>query len=132
MKTKMIVSSLTALVLGVGIMLSAGASWAQQAGRQPQRTLPQTDLQKVPLKPNPQIVSLKCEPSKSDVAALVKVTNNTSQPLPQGTLIVAKNQKGLQTNYTVGSGGMKPNANVTFTLGGSWTDSGPCSAYAKK
>ena len=132
MKTKLIVSSLSALVLSVGLMLSAGASLAQQAGRQPQQTPPQGELQKVPLKPNPQIVYLKCEPSKSDVAALVKVTNNTNQPLAQGTLIVAKNQKGLQTNYTVGSGGMQPNANVIFTLGGSWTDSSPCSAFAKK
>jgi len=131
MKTKLIVSSLTALVLSVGILLTASAGWAQQAGRDPQRA-PQMDIQKVPLKLNPQIVYLKCEPSKSDVAALVKVTNNTSQALPQGTLIVAKNQKGLQTNYTVGSGGMKPNANVVVTLGGSWTDSSPCSAYAKK
>ena len=132
MKNKLMVSSLSALVLSIGLMWSAGASLAQQAGRQPEQTPPQADIQKVPMKPNPQIVYLKCEPTKSDVAALVKVTNNTAQPLAQGTLIVAKNQKGLQTNYTVGSGGMKPNANVVFTLGGSWTDSTPCSAYAKK
>lgn len=133
MKHKSYFSILTSLVFTVCLALTASTTLAQKSGgRIERRNDPQTNIQQVPLRPNPQIVYLKCEPSKSDVSALVTITNNTSQTLPQGTMIFAKNQKGLHTNYTIGGGGLKPNAYVTFTLGGSWTDSGPCSAYAKK
>jgi hypothetical protein len=89
-------------------------------------------IQKGPLTVNPDIIYLKCAPSSSDVAAVVTITNNTNQLVPQGAKIFAKNQKGLNNTYTVPSGGLKPNAYVTFTLGGTYTDSSPCSAYAKK
>lgn len=130
MQTKSIFSIFAGLLLGACLAVPALTTLAQNNA--PQRTDRQADINRGPVQPNPNIVYLKCEPSKSDVSALVKVTNNTSQALPQGTMIVAKNQKGLQSNYTVGSGGLKPNANVIVTLGGSWTDSTPCSAYAKK
>lgn len=122
MKNKAYFSLLAGLALIACLALSAATTLAQRTN----------GIQQGSLTVNPDIIYLKCAPSSSDVAAVVTVTNSTNQLVPQGAKIFAKNQKGLNTTYTVPSGGLKPNAYVTFTLGGSWTDSSPCSAYAKK
>jgi hypothetical protein len=122
MKNKASFSILAGLALIACLALSAATTLAQR----------NNGIQRGSLTVNPDIIYLKCAPSSSDVAAVVTVTNNTTKPVPQGAKIFAKNQKGLSSTYTIGSGGLQPNAYVTFTLGGTYTDSSPCSAYAKK
>lgn len=123
MKNKAYFSLFAGLALIACLALSAATTLAQRGDVQ---------IQKGPLTPNPDIIYLKCAPASSDVAAVVRVTNNSGKVVPQGAKIYAKNQKGLNAWMTVGSGGLQPNADVTFTLGGTYTDSSPCSAYAKK
>ncbi|MBI1764159.1 MAG: hypothetical protein HYR56_22265 [Acidobacteria bacterium] len=121
MKNQTYVSILAGLALTVCLALSAVATFAQ-GDRQ---------IQKGPITVDPNLVYLKCAPAKSDVAALVTVTNTSSQAVPQGAKLFVKNQKGLNTSFPLGSS-LKAGADMTVNLGGSWTDSAPCSAYAKK
>lgn len=119
------VSILAGLALTASLSLAAIGTFAQG---------PQ--VQQGPIKMNPNITYLKCEPQKSDVAALVKVTNISNQDFGPSAIIHAQNGKGYKADVTLnayGRNGLKKNESITFALNNSsWTDSASCTAYAKK
>lgn len=77
-------------------------------------------------------VALKCQPyNHSDISAIITITNNTGQAIPQGTSI-SWQLKGKKGTSPVSGSGLQPNKSFDVNTGLDWTDNGPCSAYYLK
>ena len=130
MKNRFLISITTGIAMAFCLTLLAAVSSHAQSNKPPQRTEPQRPT--TPMRPTTPSdkVALKCEPAQSDVAVMVKITNNTGQTIPQGTKLFYEVKKaGLDGNVTVASNGLAPNDYIKTSAGGHWTDSAPCAAY---
>lgn len=130
MKNRLMISLTAGVALAVCLMSSLAVTSNAQNNRPPQRTEPQRPTGPIkPVMPAEKVI-LKCDPAQSDVAVLVKITNNTGQTIPQGTKLFYEVKKaGLNGNVTVASNGLAPNDYIKTSAGGHWTDSAPCAAY---
>ena len=118
--------------LGV-LLLALSASLTPAAANDQQKKTPGRQENPPINLPIPTKTMLKCEPSSSDVAAQVKVTNSTSQAIPKGTTIYYQIKSSLSGHATVNeSNGLQPNAWVVYSVGGTYTDAGACTAYFYK
>lgn len=130
MKNRLFLALSTSIVLAICLTLLTVATTNAQNNRPPKSTTPQRPQE--PSKPMmpAEKVFLKCEPAQSDVAVLVKITNNTGQLIPQGTKLFYDVKKAkLSGNVTVSSKGLAPNDFLKTSAGGHWTDSAPCTAF---
>lgn len=133
MKNRVFISIATVIALACCLTLLSAATTNAQNNKSPIRTNPRQINE--PTKPNMPsgVIWLKCEPAQSDVAAMVKITNNTGQTIPQGTtLYYAVKKAGLNGNVTVSNKGLAPNDYIKTSAGGHWTDSAPCTAYYRQ
>lgn len=132
MKNRLFISIATAIALTFCLTLLSAVTTSAQNNKPQRITEPMKPIVKMNPKPNGK-VWLKCEPGQSDVAVMVKITNNTGQVIPQGTKLFYEVKKaGLNGNVSVPSNGLAPNDYIKTSAGGHWTDSAPCTAYYSK
>jgi len=132
MKNRLFISIATAIALTFCLTLLSAATTNAQNNKPQRITEPVKPIVKMTPKPSAK-VWLKCEPAQSDVAVMVKITNNTGQKIPQGTKLFYEVKKaGLNGNVNVPGNGLAPNDYVKTSAGGHWTDSSPCTAYFNK
>lgn len=132
MKRKLFLSVTAGIALALCLTLLSTTTTAQN-NKPPKVTTPTRPI--VPSKPAMPSgkVFLKCEPAPSDVAVMVKITNNSDQTIPQGTKLFYEVKKAKLTgNVSVSGNGLAPNDYIKTSAGGHWTDSAPCTAYYQK
>lgn len=132
MKSRLFLSVTAGIALAFCLTLLSTTTTAQN-NKSPKVTTPTRPI--VPSKPAMPSgkVFLKCEPAQSDVAVMVKITNNSGQTIPQGTKLFYEVKKAKLTgNVSVSGNGLAPNDYIKTSAGGHWTDSAPCTAYYQK
>jgi hypothetical protein len=133
MKNRLLMSITAGIALAFCLTLLSAANTSAQSNNPPKRTEPTRPMAPTRPEMNSGKVFLKCEPAQSDVAVMVKITNNTGQTIPQGTKLFYEVKKaGLNGNVGVSGNGLAPNDYIKTSAGGHWTDSAPCTAYYNK
>lgn len=124
-------TGLTAFIAALALSFATAPANGQQKQNPNRQDTPivQVDPGKVQMAAK---VALKCAPyNHSDVSAIITITNNSGQAIPQGTSI-SWQLKGKKGTAPVSAGGLQPNKSFDVNTGLDWKDNGPCSAYFMK